>query len=394
MSSNSAPTPVASKPRVKPLLVGVAIIAVLAVSARFAVRAHQHHELAQWTAAQQIPTVQVIQPRAVDTQGNYDLPGQLQAWMGSPIHAQVSGYLKSWNVDIGSKVKAGQLLATIETPALDQQLEQAKADQARAQASASLAEITAKRWHNLLASNSVSKQEADEKAGEAEAALAAVQAAKANVDRLNALESFKHVVAPFDGTITNRSTDVGDLISAGDNSNSTLFTLADTSRMRLYMQVPQAYAGAIKPGVSVALTVPEHPGRIYHASLLGNSGAMNARSGSMLVQFEIDNSDQSLHPGDYADVRLPRSGDQHLLSVPATVLLFRDQGPQVAVLGKDGKIEMRDVHIAQDEGVSLQIDSGLKPGDQVVDHPPDSLAAGDTVRLAVGDTAANEPQAG
>lgn len=364
----------------KALRAGIAL-AVLATIAGISVRAYDYHRVVKWTDAQVVPSVQVITPDVGGVADGMTLPGHLDAWISAPIHARVGGYLKRWDHDIGSQVAANETLATIDTPELDQQFEQAKANLARAKANARLAALTDKRWKNLLASNSVSRQEADEKAGEAEAAEANVQAAQADMDRIAALEAFKHVTAPFAGTVTARHTDIGDLISAND-SGPALFTVADTSRMRLYVDVPQGYASAIKPGMSVQLDVPDHPGQQFTGHLIGNAGAVNQASGTVLAQFEVDNTGNALMPGAYAEVHLPTDNGGHIITVPATVLLFRAQGPQVAVLGADNKTELRKVHIALDLGDHLQIDQGLKPGDRIIDHPPDSLMQGDQVMVA------------
>lgn len=360
-------------------------LAMLATIAGISVRAYDYRRVVQWTDAQVTPSVQLIVPEAAHGQQNMTLPGHLDAWISAPIHARVSGYLKSWSRDIGSQVASGQSLAEIDTPELDQQFEQAKASLARAQANARLAALTDKRWKNLLASNSVSKQEADEKAGEAEVAQANVLGAQAEVDRIAALEAFKHIAAPFAGTLTARNTDIGDLISANSEGAPALFTVSDTTRMRLYVEVPQGYADAIRPDMSVQLDVPDHPGERFTGHLIGNSGAVNPASGSLLAQFEVDNPKGALLPGAYAEVHLPMAADQHTLTVPATTLIFRAQGPQVAVVGADHKVVLRNVHIAMDLGDRLRIDQGLQPGDRVVNHPSDSLAQGDTVQIARAD---------
>jgi RND family efflux transporter MFP subunit len=367
------------------LRTGIAL-AVLATIAGLSVRAYDSHRVVKWTDAQVLPSVQVIAPDVGGSAEGMTLPGHLDAWISAPIHARVGGYLKSWNHDIGSQVGANETLAVIDTPELDQQFEQAKANLSRAKANARLAALTDKRWKNLLASNSVSRQEADEKAGEAEAAQANVQAAQADMDRVAALEAFKRVTAPFAGTVTARHTDIGDLISAND-SGPALFTVSDTSRMRLYVDVPQGYASAIKPGMTVQLDVPDHPGQQFAGHLIGNAGAVNQASGTVLAQFEVDNTKDALMPGAYAEVHLPTDKGSHLITVPATVLLFRAQGPQVAVLGADNKVELRNVHIALDLGEHLQIDQGLKPGDKIIDHPPDSLMQGDAVQVAASEPA-------
>ncbi|MGC1548566.1 MAG: efflux RND transporter periplasmic adaptor subunit [Rhodanobacter sp.] len=382
MSHNPVTVQVAQKPpHLKAVGIGGAVLAVLVVILGLAIRYHEHHELVQWTDAQLTPTVRLAPSVDPAKEHAITLPGHLEAWNSAPIHARVGGYLKAWYKDIGDKVKAGEVLATIDTPELDQQLEQAKAVLAKAQADANLANITSKRWQHLLSSDSVSKQEADEKSGEAEAAQATVLAAKADVDRLSALETFKQIVAPFAGTVVARRTDVGDLITANNESGPELFTVADTSRMRLYVPVPEVNADGIKPGMKVTLSVPELPGRDFQATLIGNSDAINQSSGSLLVQFVADNSDGALKPGDYADVQLNIAVDPHLVSVPASALIFRAHGPQVAVLGPDSRVHLHDVHIAVDLGTTLQIDQGLTATDQVIENPPDSLMNGDKVRV-------------
>jgi membrane fusion protein, multidrug efflux system len=389
MSHNPAPVQVSTPPpRLRKIGIIGAIAAVLIVGGGLALRFHDHHQLVQWTDDQLIPTVRLAPQADPDKVHAITLPGHLEAWYSSPIHARVNGYLKDWYKDIGAKVKAGEVLATIDTPELDQQLEQAKAVLAKARADANLANITSKRWQHLLTSDSVSKQEADEKAGEAEAAQATVLAAKADVDRLNALEAFKNIVAPFAGTVTARRTDVGDLITANSDSSQELFAVADTTHMRLYVPIPQVDAGGIHPGMKVALSVPEYPGRIFEATLLGNSGAINQESGSMLAQFEADNADGALKPGDYADVKLNLETNPNLVSVPASALIFRAHGAQVAVLGPDGRAHLRDVHIGMDLGQTLLIDQGLIRSDRVIENPPDSLMNGDQVRVDTTDSGA------
>ncbi|WP_199098484.1 efflux RND transporter periplasmic adaptor subunit [Dyella sp. ASV21] len=360
-------------------------LAVLATIEGISVRAYDYHRVVKWTDAQVVPSVQLVAAQSAAGQQAMTLPGHLDAWISAPIHARVSGYLKSWHRDIGSQVAAGDTLAEIDTPELDQQFEQAKAGLARAKANARLATLTDKRWKNLLASNSVSKQEADEKAGEAEATQANVLAAQADVDRIAALEAFKHITVPFAGTVTARNTDIGDLISANSENSPALFTISDTSRMRLYVEVPQGYADAIRPGMSVQLDVPDHPGEHFTGRLIGNSGAVNQASGALLAQFEVDNPQGALLPGAYAEVHLPMAANSRTTTVPATVLIFRAQGPQVAVLGTDGKVQLRDVHIALDLGDRLQIDQGLQPGDRIINHPSDSLMQGDRVQVAKAD---------
>jgi len=375
-------TPALPPKRLKMVLAIGAVLALAAVAAGLAVRASDYHQLVKWTDAQEVPTVSLLSP-VVGEQGSTTLPGALQAWTDAPIHARVGGYVKRWNVDIGQTVKAGDVLAQIDTPELDQQESQARADLARAKARAHLAGIGKKRWSDLLASHSVSQQESDEKTGEAEAADADVQAAQAALDRIGALESFKTVVAPFPGTVTARNVDVGDLISA-DGGGSPLFRIADTQHMRLYVDVPQNLGDAVTPGMQVMLTVPEHPEQTYKATLAGRSGAVNTHSGSQLVQFAVDNARKDLMPGDYAQVTLPLKANRQLLTIPATAMLFRANGTQVAVLEAGNRVALHSIHIASDQGTTLVVDQGLKAGDRVIDHPTDSLAAGDQVQVAGG----------
>jgi membrane fusion protein, multidrug efflux system len=367
----------------------VLVLAVLATAIGLAVRAHDYHQLVSWTNAQELPTVQLAPIAGKSDNHAMTLPGRVDAWISAPIHARVSGYLKSWDKDIGSTVNAGDTLGIIDTPELDQQFEQAKAVLVRAKADQRLAQVTSQRWQHLLSSNSVSKQEADEKSGEAEVAAANVLSAQADVDRLAALESFKHITAPFSGTVTSRNTDIGDLISSTSENSPALFTVADTSKMRLYVRIPQGYAASIKPGMTVNLSVLEHPGETYKATLIGSSGSVNQESGSLLAQFEAPNPHGELLPGDYAEVTLPVAVNTHLITAPATVLIFRAAGPQVAVLGADNRVQLRDIHIGMDLGDALEIDHGLQPGDRIIDHPPDSLSQGDEVQLAAAASSGN-----
>ncbi|UPG96090.1 efflux RND transporter periplasmic adaptor subunit [Luteibacter aegosomatissinici] len=380
----SPDTPIAP---VRPMRIRLALaigaaLAVAAVVTGLSLRTVESHDLSRWTQAQLTPSVQVISAASLGSTQGLTLPGHLDAWIATPIHARVGGYLKQWNVDIGEKVKAGQVLAQIDTPELDQQFAQARAELVRTQANVRLADTTARRWQNLLQSHSVSKQEADEKASEAETARANQLAAKADVDRLAALESFKRIVAPFDGTVTARNTDIGDLITANNDGGTPLFSIADTSKMRLYTQVPQGYASSIVPGMKVRLLVLGHGGETVDATLIGTSHAINRASGTLLAQFRVENPRQDLLPGDFAEVQLATHAPGQSVTVPATTLLFRAAGPQIAVLGSGNHVVLRDVHIAMDLGDKLVIDHGLRPNDRIIDHPTDSLAQGDLVQVA------------
>jgi len=310
------------------------------------------------------------------------LPAHLEAWSKAPIHARVSGYLKDWTQDIGTHVAAGQVLAHIDSPDLDQQVAQARARMTQQQANARLAQTTAERWQNLLASHSVSRQEADEKTSNAAAAKANAEAAAADYARLSALEDYKTIRAPFAGTLTARHTDIGQLIKADNDSDPELFDLADTHKLRLYVPIPQNYASVIHPGLQAQLTVPEHPGQHFSAQLLGDSTAIDPRSGTLLAQFVAANPDGALMPGDYAEATLAIPADTHGVSIPASALIFRAQGTQVAVIDGSRHVHLRSIHIGLDLGERLVIDQGLQATDQVIDNPPDALREGDLVQLA------------
>ncbi|HJT99309.1 MAG TPA: efflux RND transporter periplasmic adaptor subunit, partial [Rhodanobacteraceae bacterium] len=289
---------------------------------------------------------------------------------------------KSWKVDIGAPVKGGQLMAEIETPDLDQQLLQAKADLATAQANAALAETTAKRWKSMLGSDSVSKQEVDEKEGDFNAKQAMVKAAQANVDRIQALKGFTRIVAPFDGVVTARNTDVGALINVGGAAGQELFVVSDTKKLRVYVSVPQNYVPSIPPGTKATITVPEHPGRKYEATVESSSQSVNVASGSTLMQLGVDNASGELLPGGFANVSLELPRNVAALRVPSSALLFDKNGLRVATVGADNKVQLKKVTIARDLGQFIEIGSGLTPEDRVIQSPPDGLADGDLTHVA------------
>jgi RND family efflux transporter MFP subunit len=378
MSSENAP----SRKRLMLVGIGGLTLAALLVANGLAARTRHEHAVDAWTQQQALPVVNVIQPSRNAQGDTLRLPAHLDAWSKAPINARVSGYLKSWSVDIGSKVNAGQILAQIDSPELDQQLAQTRAHLAQEQATARIAQTTASRWQHLLATHSVSQQDVDVKVSGAAAARADMQAAAADYQRLSDLEAYKTIRAPFAGTITARNTDIGQLIKADNGGMTPLFNMADTQRLRLYVPVPQNYASVITPGMRVQLTVPEHPGQTFSATLLGDSTAVDPRSGTLLAQFEADNTGGALMPGDYAEATLKVAGDNHAVSIPASALIFRAKGTQVATLDSAGHVHLRDIHIAMDLGDRLVIDQGLTPADRIVDNPPDALRENDPVQLA------------
>lgn len=389
MSSDHNP----SRNRLMLLGIGGLTLAALLVANGLHARTLHEQSVTAWTETAAVPQVTVFRPQPNAAGDTLRLPAHLEAWSKAPIHARVNGYLKDWKADIGTQVKAGQVLAEIDSPDLDQQLAQTYARLIQEQANARLARTTATRWQNLLASHSVSREEADEKTSNAAAAKANAEAAAADYARLSALESYKTLRAPFAGTITARNTDIGQLIKADTDSDPALFNIADTHQLRLYVPVPQNYAAVIHPGLEAELSVPEHPGEHFKARLIGDSTAIDRRSGTLLAQFVVDNPKGQLLPGDYAEATLPIPADTHGVSIPASALIFRAQGTQVAVLDAKNHVHLQAIHIGLDLGERLVIDQGLKPADRVVDNPPDALRDGDPVQLADVSGGAHAPKA-
>jgi len=326
-----------------------------------------------------IPNVAIIQPGKGLQNQELILPGDMQAYFEAPIYARVGGYLKAWSQDIGAHVKAGQQLAEIDTPDLDQQFRQAQADLAAAQANARLADLTAKRWQALLKTDSVSQQETDEKSGSAEAKQADAAAAQANVNRLQALESFKTIAAPFAGIVTARETDVGALINAGSGSGPVLFKVADIHRMRIYVHVPQALTDRLTPGETAELHLPGQD-KTVTAEVITTAHAIDEKSRTLLVELQADNPDGSLQPGTYVEVHFKLPDSPNIVSLPSSALLFRQNGMKVATVGADDKVVLKPIVIGQDLGAKVTVVSGLSPEDRVIDSPADSLANGDLVR--------------
>lgn len=358
------------------------VVALIVVITGVISRARAETRLRDWTDTQAVPTVAVIAPGGAGAASTLDLPGRLEAYSRASIFARVSGYLKSWNVDIGSPVKAGQLLAEIETPDLDQQLLQARADLASAQANAALASTTAKRWQSMLGTDAISRQEADEKTGDLATKQAMVKAAQANVDRVLAMKGFTRIVAPFDGIVTARTTDVGALINAGGGAGQELFVISDTKKLRVYVSVPQSYTTNIKPGSKAKISVPEQLGKTYAATVESSAQAVNTASGSVLMQLAVDNANGELLPGGFANVNLQLPQDLTALNVPASALMFDASGLRVATVGKDNKVLLKQVTIARDLGKIIELGSGVVADDRVIESPPDGIADGDIVHVA------------
>jgi membrane fusion protein, multidrug efflux system len=362
------------------LAAGAALVLVVVSGIRG--REESEAKLRQWTDEQAIPSVAVVRPDARALQANVDLPGRLEAYYRAPIFARVSGYLKGWSADIGARVKAGQVIAEIEAPDLDQQLLQARADLASQEASASLSEATLARRKTLVASNFVSMQEIDERTADLSNKKAAVKAGQANVERLEALAGYKKITVPFDGVVTARDTDVGALINAGGGSGPPMFVVSDISKLRVYVNVPQTYVPAVRIGAKAVISMPEYPNRTFPATVEASAQSVDVASGTTRMQLVLDNAAGELLPGGYASVRLDLQRDGAPLHIPASALIFNQNGLRVATVGADDRVVFKTVTIARDLGRDIELASGLSPEDRVIVAPPDGLAAGDQVRIA------------
>ena len=351
-------------------------LAVIGISTRI----FSHSTLAKRTEADAIPVVAIVRPERGAKSQELVLPGDVQAYFEAPIYARVQGYLKQWYEDIGAHVTAGQLLAEIDTPDLDQQCRQAEADLAAAQANQKLAALTSHRWQALIKTDSVSQQDADEKAGAAEAKQADVAAAQANVNRLAALQGFKRIVAPFDGIVTARETDVGALINIGSSSGPELFRVADVHEMRIYVRIPQAMSSNVTIDQEAELHLPQMPGHVFKAVVATTSRAINMTSRTLLVELHADNPDGVLQPGTYAEVHFKLPDNPNVVRLPTSALLFRENGLEAAVVGPDNKVVLKHVVVGRDLGTEVEIVSGIDPADRVINNPPDSLAENDPVR--------------
>ena len=360
-----------------------ALVAIALVAFGILTRARSDTRLATWTKTQAVPIVSVIHPEASGAGDALTLPGAIQAYNSAAIYARTTGYVRRWFVDIGDTVKAGQTLAILDAPEVDQQVAAAQADLQTARANRQLAASTATRWKDLLGKDAVSKQETDEKIGDLAAKSAIASAASANVRRLGALQGFTRLTAPFAGVVTSRSTQIGALVTAGTAASTPLFTVADVGRMRVYVRVPQSYSGEVHPGLHASLTVPEYPGRVFDVELTRAAGAVDPGSGTVLVELQAANADRALKPGAYAQVKFPvgASGSGGV-RLPASALIIGADGTQVAVVGPGNRAVLKTVKIGRDDGATVAISAGLTARDRVIDSPPDSLQSGDPVRIA------------
>ena len=361
----------------------ILLIAALCLAAWGEVsRVRARSALGKETAAAAILTVITITPNRTSLGEELVLPGTVQAYTEAPIYARTSGYLKDWRTDIGTQVTKGQLLGEIETPEVDQQLSQAEADLATARANEALSNTTNTRWKGLLATESVSKQDADEKAGDAAAKKAAADSAAANVARLRELESFKRVVAPFSGVITARNTDIGALINAGQSTGTELFRIADMHKLRIYVQVPESYAAATHPGLDAELRFAEQPNKSFTAKTVRTSNALDPTLRTLQLELELDNANREVFPGAYAEVHFKLPASAESLRLPANTVLFRAAGLQVATVNGQRRVTLKNIVQGRDFGSTIEILSGLQPDDVVILNPPDSLTDGVVVRIA------------
>lgn len=356
------------------------VVIVAAAFAGWLPRWRQRTALRIETRELAIPTVTVVSPVPGQAAPGLALPAEVKPLVEAPIYARANGYLKHWLVDIGAQVKAGQLLAEIDTPELDQELARARAELTQAQAALALAKTTAARWADLLKTASVSQQESAEKEADLALKAATVEAAAANVRRLEDLQSFDHVTAPFDGVITARDTDVGQLIVAG--SGRQLFRLAQTATLRVYVHVPQTAARAMLIGQGAELSIPELPGRVFPAKIVRTSGAMMADSRTLLTELEVENPKGEILAGSFAQVRFNQAKLDAALTLPSNALLFRAEGPQVGVVQANGKVELRNVTLGRDFGQTIEVLGGITAAERVILNPADSLVSGTVVRVA------------
>jgi RND family efflux transporter MFP subunit len=362
------------------------LLASVVVGSGFMERAQSKQEVMQWTNSQAIPTVALAQPIPGGTHQTLTLPGNIQPFNRAAIFARVNGYVKNWDHDIGSPVKAGQMLATIDAPDLDQQLGQAKATLASVRANHQIASLTANRNNILLQKQIVAQQLADQTDADAKAKEAVVDANVANVRQLEAMQSFKTLAAPFDGVVTARNVEIGMLINSG-GSGQPLFEVSDLHRVRIFVQVPQSFTAGLVPGMKATFEMPQYPGLQFDATLSHTSKAMNVNSHSMQVELQADNAAGKFFGGSYCNVHFEVPTDANLVKIPSTALITGNQGTQVATLDGNDKVVFKSVRLGRDLGDSVEVIAGLSPSERIINSPPETLASGDGVRL----TAATPP---
>jgi membrane fusion protein, multidrug efflux system len=399
-------TPAKRQPR-RPRLLSVSAVALVMAVAVEGIwhRQSQEKAVAAWTDAAAIPTVDVVRPSKGTPEQQIVLPGEIHAWYEAPTYARVNGYLKNWYFDFGAQVKKGQVLADIDTPEIDAQFAAAKAKLKAAHAAvkardaeAQFAKTTYERWRDSPR-GVVSVQEQEAKQAEYEnntarldVAKAAMAVAQADVDRLESLENFKQLVAPFDGVVTARETDIGALINAGSNGTAReLFSVADIHKVRIYVKVPQRLAANIHRGLTAELRLPQFPGKVFAAKATTTSRSVNTLSRTLLVELEADNPDGLLQPGTYVEAKLNIPSDPNTVLIPSSAILFRQHGLEAAVVGNDDKVTLKKISLGRNRGSQVEVTDGLMPADRVVDSPPDSLGSDDIVHIACRRAPGNRP---
>lgn len=360
----------------------IAVAAAALVIFGVATRKMADARLSEWTDKQAIPVVAVEKPNTESRTTSIELPGRLEAYSQAQIYARVSGYIKEWKADIGMPVKAGQLLAEIDAPDLDQQIMQSEANVASAQANATLSKATLERGQSLMQTGSVSKQDLDQRTADASNKAGLARAAGADLERMRVLEKYKRITAPFDGLVTARATDVGSLINAGSSGGPALFVVSDTTKLRAFVNVPQSYVPSIKIGTVAALSVPEYPGRTFPAIVEASARSVDAASGTTRMQLVVDNATGALMTGAFVNVRLDLPQENKAINVPVSALIFDKDGLRVATIGPDNRVMLKAVTVSRDLGKEIEIGSGLSADDRIIVTPPDGVAAGDVVRIA------------
>jgi RND family efflux transporter MFP subunit len=375
-------------------IAGVSVLIVAAVIVIFGITTRKiaDAKLQEWTEAQAVPVVAVASPDMRGKTTTVSLPGRLEAYTQAQMYARVSGYVKEWKADIGTPVKNGQLLAEIDAPDLDQQIMQAEANLSSAKANSVLSEATLKRGQSLITSYAISQQDLDQRAADSSNKQGLVRAAQANLDRLRVLEQYKRIVAPFDGLVTARTTDVGALINAGAGGAPPMFVVSETSKLRVYVNVPQNYVPNVPVGTKARISVPEYPGRSFAATVEASAQSVDAASNTTRTQLVVDNSRGELMTGDFTNVIFDLPHPEIAVNVPASALIFNQSGLHVAVVGGDGRIALKLVTISRDLGNEVEIGSGIAAEDRVVVNPPDGIATGDKVRIAGAPGKPGEPE--
>ena len=366
------------------MLVLIVVIVAMVVIWGISSRREANAQLSQETKQLAIPTVSIIRPKQGAPQQEIVLPGDMQPFTDAPIFARTNGYLKKWYADIGANVKAGQLLAEIDSPEVDQQLQTARADLATAQANLNLAELTATRYKDLVKTDSVSQQDVDNATGNYNARRSTVESAESNVKRLQEMQSFEKVYAPFDGVITARNTDIGQLIDSGSSGGTSreLFHIASVNPLRVFINVPQFDSPEIRPGLRADLVLPEFPGRRFQGTVVRSAGAMDSTTRTMLTEVDVDNSSRLLKPGGYVEVHLKLPSPVNTVTLPVNAIIFKSAGMQVAIVKDKKTVALVPVTPGRDFGTEMEIVAGLKGDESVVVNPSDSLTEGTIVRVA------------